>query len=319
MGLLDSVFGGGGGQAAGVQKEYAEKALKLQEEMYGDTKENVKPWYNAGESAIAKLMTMLGLEGGDGVKTREQLVKELTPQYTNTTNGAGGGTLYRGPDGRVYDTSEKGWESSFYANNPNIRPQFGTALQFLTPDRFEAMGLKPMSQSSSSVNYDALNKAVDDALAKQGKPDDFGSLMKPFEYKDDPGFRFAQEEGNKAVQRQMAKQGKTMSPAALKAMSEYNTGMAEQGYGAAFSRDQAKKGLDYNMLAGVSGMGQVATGQQAGAAQNYANQATDLYTGIGNVVAAGKQADNAARGSMFGTLAKAGLNYASGGWSSLFA
>lgn len=328
MGFLGDIMGGGGGKAAGIQTKEAEKALALQKEIYGDIKGLTKPYYDAGTASLDQLMTYLGLSGSTGAKTREQFAAELTPQYTTTTGGPAT-KMYVGPDGRVYDSSDPNKFSAAYAANnkgstgfQNDYNRFTRALLGKADYGLEDLGFKPMSPSTSSVNYDGLNKAIDEAMAKQeadGKPAGFGKLLADYEFEEDPGYLFAKEQGNTAIERRLASQGKIFTPEAMKALSEYNTGMAAQGYDAGFARDQQSKSSIYNMLASTAGMGQVATGQQANAGTNYANAATDLYTGIGNVKAAGKQADNASRGSMFGSLVDAGLGYASGGWAGALA
>lgn len=303
MGLLDSFFGGGGGNAAGIQTDYANQALDLQKQIYADTKEAIKPWYNAGTSAVSALMDRLGLQGGS-TKTRDQIIKELTPQYTTTTGQQGGGQFV-GPDGRIYEGDNASMINRYVQNNPQDR-EFAIKVPGFDPKGdITGLGFKSMGPAqTSSVNYDALNKAADEAMAGQGTPSNYGDLLADYQWTADPGYQFQLDQGTKALERKAAASGKTFTPEMMKALSEYTVGTANQNYGEGFARDQTKKNGIYNMLAGVSGMGQVATGQQAGAGTNYANQATDLLTGIGNVQAAGKQADSAARGSMFGTLLK---------------
>ena len=87
---------------------------------------------------------------------------------------------------------------------------------------------------------------------------------------DDPGFKFALEQAQQAIERSAAAKGTLMTGGTLKELAGFTTGAALQGYG------------DYwNRLAGLASMG-------GNAASGYAGNATDLITGAGNAQAAGQ-------------------------------
>lgn len=62
---------------------------------------------------------------------------------------------------------------------------------------------------------------------------------------DDPGYQFRLEQGQKALERNLAAQGKYLSGAALKELTEYGQGMASQEYGAAYQRALGENQLAY--------------------------------------------------------------------------
>lgn len=66
---------------------------------------------------------------------------------------------------------------------------------------------------------------------------------------DDPGYNFRLEQGRKALEKNLAAQGKYMSGAALQALTDYGQGMASQEYAAAYQRalgeNQLRYGRDY--------------------------------------------------------------------------
>lgn len=164
----------------------------------------------------------------------------------------------------------------------------------------------------------------------------FGALMAPWEYEfafpyfqapegeevfNDPGYQFRQEQGNKAIQRSAAAQGTVLSPATVKALEEYNSGLASQEYGNVYNRrlgehgrahDQAfnefstaynvfnrNQDVPFNRLAAIAGLGQTSAGQLGAAGSafgaNYgntamygANAASDYMTQGANAQAAGR-------------------------------
>lgn len=81
----------------------------------------------------------------------------------------------------------------------------------------------------------------------------------PGDLTQDPGYQFRKQQGEEALQRQLAAQGLSQSGAAIKAASEYNQGLADQTYNDAYSRWLAQN----QQLAGLSGQGLGAAGTTA--------------------------------------------------------
>lgn len=311
---------GGGGIDTGPMIEYGNKALALQRNIYQQTREDAQPWYQAGSGAISQLQTLLGIPGGTGMKTREQLIKELTPQYT--TNTGNSGNYYISNDGRLIDLSAKNFGDVYMSQNPRGKAGgFSAGLmnasnaalynKYGESDRLSLLnkaGYKPYSSQTSSINYDSLNAAVEAALAEQaaqGVPEGYGSLLERFDlskFEEEPGYQFRLAEGNKALERKLNAAGKTFSPEAAKALQSYGQGLASEEYGNAYNRYNIDQQNIYNRLAGLAGMGQAASGQLAGAGQNYAQGGTDLYTGMGNAITSANVARAQQGSSMFNTL-----------------
>ena len=92
------------------------------------------------------------------------------------------------------------------------------------------------------------------------------SNMQPFTGEgltEDPGYQFGMDEGEKAINRNMAARGMLNSGAALKSLQRFNQDYAGTKFNEAFNRNQASKNQAYNMLAGVSGTGQTSANQTA--------------------------------------------------------
>ncbi len=144
----------------------------------------------------------------------------------------------------------------------------------------------------------------------------FGSLSKPFTMADftaDPGYAFSLQQGQQALERSVAAKGGLMSGAALKAITQYGVGTANQEYGQVYDRYRQNQTDLYNRLAGIDGTGQTtASGlgnQGAAAAQGAAN----AYEQGGNAASAGIIGQNNAFQTGLGQIGSTLSNYFGGG------
>jgi hypothetical protein len=126
------------------------------------------------------------------------------------------------------------------------------------------------------------------SIADMMKPG--GELTKQFDFnptdlQNDPGYQFQLQQGNKAVTNAGAAGGSAGSGNTMKAMSQYNQGLAGTTYTNAYNRalttfqtnrDNLLKPLEF-----MSGAGQTASGQFNSASQNYGNQTSKNYTDYG--------------------------------------
>jgi hypothetical protein len=117
-----------------------------------------------------------------------------------------------------------------------------------------------------------------------------------------PGYQFALKTGGQAVRNADTPGIGALSGAALKDLTNFNVGTANQYYGQYFNQDQTQKNSIYNRLSQIAGLGQ-------SAAAGVGNSGTQLGTGI-----AGAQA--AAGGSLAAGTMGVG-NSLSGGANSL--
>lgn len=119
---------------------------------------------------------------------------------------------------------------------------------------------------------------------------DYGSLMRDFgmsDYQADPGYQFRMQQGEQAINRNALANGRYNSGSVLRALQDFNSGLASQEYGNAFNRFQTQRGTRLNALQSLSGVGQSATNQTGQFGQNFANQAGSNMIGAGNAAAAG--------------------------------
>ena len=330
---------GGGGKAntAGLQ-EATDKAITLQEKMYGQTREDVQPWYKMGEGAVGTLADMLGLTGGS-VQTRQDFYDELLPQYTRTEVKSKGSPLYYSPDGKVYNLDQYTPAGRAQAQRKlESGSQPPESVQDLLPvldlyqkgltDEISNYGWRAIDPrvEEEVTNYEGLNAAVQEALDTQGTPEGYGWLLDRFDETkmgDDPGYQYRKEEANKELERQMAAQGMTLggggfgeiNPQAYKYMQDLNQNLAAQEYGAARGRYVQDQLNTFNMLMGGAGMGQNSTGIMAGSNQGYADNVGNLTTGLASAQMNAQLANQAqsGSGSMFGNLLGLGASLIGGG------
>ena len=94
----------------------------------------------------------------------------------------------------------------------------------------------------------------------------------------DPGYAFALQQGQQALDRKFAASGGRISGAAMKAASRFNVGTATSGYNAAYQRNEDRK----NRLAALANIGQTATGASAAAGQGAANAISGITQNQGD-------------------------------------
>jgi hypothetical protein len=332
--------GGGGGFDTSALERSTEEALALQKEIYGQTRGDVAPWYNMGVGSVSKLSDLLGI-GGGSMQTREQLMSQLSPQFT-TQNTMGNANQYVDKNGQVVTVADP--KAYIQANIPkyshpaagnNIRLNQAMEAAGKSGDYTQAMGAlgyNPYQTTTQSTDTAGLNAAVEAALANQKTPEGYGSLLERFDlskFQEDPSYQYRQEQSNKALERAMAAQGVTLggggygtiNPQVASALQEQNQNLASQEYNNAYGRYNQDNLNIYNMLMGSAGMGQNATNTMANAGTNYVNAATDLNTSLASAQT-NAQIAKASQPSMFGQIlgavAPMAIGAFTGGMSSLF-
>lgn len=104
----------------------------------------------------------------------------------------------------------------------------------------------------------------------------YGSLGGPINVGDvtqEPGYQFGLQQGQKALENQLAARGMRDSGAGLKAGIRFADDYATTKYNDAFNREQANRQVQINPLQSLAGLGQTGATTMAQAGANYANQA----------------------------------------------
>lgn len=235
--------------AASKQANAAAQAGRLTMDQYQQTRQDLKPWRNAGASANQLLMEYLGLATPASrigpAPTREQFTTTTPGALVRRDQGPAGATYSQGPGTSVFD--QAGYDRAMAEYNARLR---------------EA-GMNPEYYGS------LLDRFTGEDLYNE------------------PGYQFGLSEGEKAIMRAASATGGRNSGATLKALARFTQDYAGTKYNEAFNRDAASKGQIYSMLSGVSGTGVNAAGQTAGLGAAAAANAGNALMGGANASAAG--------------------------------
>jgi hypothetical protein len=134
--------------------------------------------------------------------------------------------------------------------------------------------------------------APDDVKAKGNN--DAGSLLRKFSQSDleaDPvyqnGLKFGLDQGKEGINARALQAGSYDSGATLKALTRYGNDYGSTKANESYNRFTNDQNNIFNRLSGVSGSGQVATGQVGAAGSSAANSTANMLTDAGNARAAG--------------------------------
>lgn len=150
----------------------------------------------------------------------------------------------------------------------------------LTAQR-EAQAFQQKQADQSRADQEPWRLAGGNALAQLvQRTGSGGDLVHDFgatDFQADPGYAFRQTEGMKGLTNSAAARGGLLSGAALKAASAYNQNLASAEYGNAYSRFKGNQEGQYNKLASLAGVGQIA-------ANNNGSNAMQLGSNVGNAM-----------------------------------
>lgn len=127
---------------------------------------------------------------------------------------------------------------------------------------FSTAGL--LSSALGGFGQDAaLKKQREQLLASNQQQ--LGNLenLNPQDVQNDPGYQFAQQQGEQALNRSLGAQGNVFSGRALQAASEMNQGLASKYYGDAYNRQAGKVGAQNQIYAGTGLTNAQTTGARA--------------------------------------------------------
>lgn len=110
----------------------------------------------------------------------------------------------------------------------------------------------------------------------------------------DPGYKFRQDQANKAIERSAAARGGLFSGGTMRSLSQLNQEMASQEYGNAYNRASTARNDHLNRLASMAGLGQTTAANLGNAGQQYATSVGNIYGQAANAQAAsyGAQANS---------------------------
>jgi hypothetical protein len=328
----------------------AQMADATQRYFYNTNRQDNSAFLNNGRGANNKLAYLLGVNPTQSQPqnalmsmSRDQIRSQLLPQYTTGGPSAGGNFIGNMFDGNMTPAQRMAMSRS---NGSMIGPRNGSADAYYAPDAGNnatvfyggtgGTGGAGFGQGQNgTVDEAALQDAIDaqynaqlqnqNQFTTQGNGDNgdgqFGSLLRKFGQSDleaDPvyqnGLKYGLDQGVQGINRMASANGGADSGAILKALArfgnDYGTTKAEGSY----NRYKNDQGTTYNMLAGLGGAGQTASGQVGQAGMNAGNNISASQIGLGNTL--GQNAigvGNARAASMIG-----GANALAGGFTNAY-
>lgn len=298
-----AVISGNAAKKAGrAQQAAADRQLQMQWDMYQQQRQDQAPWRAVGGNALNELALRLGIGGFGGAIGGGG--NNLAAQALS-----GGSLIELAADGTPIANPE------LYASNDAYRKAWDTLLQQHVD--WAGQGYRFDSDASEIENALRANLAAQQRDFQNANPAEknplYGSLLKRFseeDFRTDPGYEFRLGEGQKALESSAAARGGLLSGAAAKALTKFNQDFASNEYGNAYNRFTNDQTNQFNKLANLAGVGQLATNATQTAGQNF-------MTGAGNALQYGGTARASAYGDQGNALA-AGLGGASSFLGSMF-
>ena len=154
-------------------------------------------------------------------------------------------------------------------------------------------------------SLESLKKGIESGSYEPGKFD--------FNFQEDPGYQFRKQEGINALDASASARGRLQSGAQSRAVTRYGSGMASQEYNNSFNRslteyntEASRKQGNFNRLASLANVGQVANSADQAARSNMASNVSASTTASGNAIAQGAINKGNARASAYQGIAQSG-------------
>jgi hypothetical protein len=296
--------------AANLQAQEAQNSLNFQEQQYNQGQQNLAPWLQSGASALGALDYGLGIGGSP---SGSNLAQYQAPQ--NYTGAPASTTVPQGTNGQpAAPTLTRGGT----VNNP-ARPSAGVVGASANTG-LNNTGQSTLAGLSPNVNPQS-NSPANPASGAPG----YGSLLQGFtaptaaQAAATPGYQFAQQQGQLALQNSAAARGGLLSGNTAEALDQYSQGLADntyqQTYQNAFNTFNSNQANQYNRLASLAGVGQTSAAQLNSAGQAAANNIGNISQTAGAQI--GQSAQNAGAATASGYVGAAnaingGINSAAG-------
>lgn len=250
-------------KAASASERASERTVALQEKIYEQTTKNFSPYLDAGNTALQAYMYEMGLGPAPSIGGAAPSIETIT------TPGASSGPRYTNPM-LAAATGNADTRNSLLAGQSSGTP--GTTQYRVNGQTFSTLA---------------------DAQAYAASNPTGGSGYQGFTAT--PAYQFQLQQGQDSINALAGAKGGLNSGATLKALSDYNQGLASQEYSNYLNR-----------LSGLTNMGTSAAANQASAGQSYASN-------TGNALMTGAQAT--ANGYINSANAiNGGINNALGAW-----
>ena len=246
------------------------ESVALQRDVYGQNKATLQPWQASGLAANGQINALLGLDVPQAQSVPTPQPNALSQfGLPGPTSGYGGGTWNM--DGSQATPVDYG---AYVRGNPDVLAEFQrVGKQFGNdPAAFGQFHYQNYGQQEGRALPGS--QATGNALAPATTPATAQSAFDQF--RKSTGYQFRLGEGMNALNSGYAGKGVIRSGAAMKGIQEYGQNFASGEFG------------NYmNLLQTQQNVGAGAATAQAGVAQNFANNVTNLHTANSNALASG--------------------------------
>jgi len=248
-------------QASNAQESAANSASNVSSQQYQQTRADQAPWRIAGGQAVNALSQFWGLGGTNGAPQNLQMADLFTGvNGTPTVNP----TLYSNDPAYKYawDTQLQRQQQQFgQGYNSKSDPSMLTNQLLQLMDEYKQQNPSAnVAGGNSALTSDGVHQGL-----QAGNTPDFSSIISNL-----PGYQFNLQQGEQAVQRNLASRGLLSSGAGAKALTQFGQGLASN-YG-----QQYVSGLE--SLAGLGQTSAQATGSLGANTANKIGQNT-IYAG----------------------------------------
>ena len=218
-------------KAASAQLQASRESNAVQERIYEQNREDLTPWRQAGQGALAEMMFLNGIGPDPQASGRfvNPFANALSVEaFTDEASAQGqqtGGIVSEGSDGVSPPAS--GVER--YRVGGQVFDTRAAADEYLSNNQ-------PISLANPATSGDRFAR-----------------------FRETPGYQFAKTEGLDALRQTAAANGQRLGGNTLRRAMEFQTGLSDQTYG-----------QHYNRLASLAGTGQTATNTTANLGSQYA-------------------------------------------------
>lgn len=268
-------------QAASVQAQAANQAAQLQRDSATQSRIDAYPWALEGAQALYTYMDEIGIP-----RPQTPILPDLTAGPFGTT---GGGTLQGGTSGSASGSMSRA------ALGYDQRSGFPTsyAAPGMTSEDMRNGGTRPTYVSQGMTSQQALGQQQGYGQQQSVQQPSYTSanqipMTEKKGFQETPGYQFMVDEGEKGVLNNLAALGMKDSGAALKALTRYRSGVANQTYDNWLNR-----------IASSAGMGQQQVNTTNALSQNAATNVGQYQQDAGAARASGYMgASNAMTGAL---------------------
>lgn len=308
----------GAQQAAKLQQQEAQNATNYQNQIYGQTQQNLSPYIQAGGGALNRLQYLLGtgsntsignpVQGATSVGDQQQQL----PQTAQT--GTGPGTYGRPTASAVGATSG--------LNSAALNPQAG--FPATSAGSFGRPTANPVGAGGAIDNSNLGSSVQPSTGSAAPSSGGYGSLTSGYGQtfqaptglteQNDPGYQARLALGQTAMEKSAAARGNILTGGTAQAENQAAQDYASNEYGNVYNRALNTFGTNYGVwnndqnniysrLMGLSNAGQTAATSQGSLGQSAAGNVAGIDTSTGQQV--GQDYGNAAAANASGVVGSA--------------